>query len=90
MAKQGTSRETGRVSLKAAAQRWLSRPNPAPGASVAEGLRSAAGTILISLRMPVEMLAVLKGFAQRRGVGYQVLLKQWLDDRIREETTKLR
>ena len=31
----------------------------------------------------------MKAFAKREGIGYQVLMKQWLDDRINEERAKL-
>ncbi|MBI2378911.1 MAG: hypothetical protein HYV07_33255 [Deltaproteobacteria bacterium] len=34
------------------------------------------------------MLLVLKKFARREGVGYQVLMKRWLDDRIRAEAKR--
>lgn len=44
----------------------------------------------ISLRLPNHLLAVLKKFAEREGIGYQVLLKRWLDDRIRLERDRLR
>jgi len=40
--------------------------------------------------MPKALLAVLKAFAEREGIGYQVLIKRWLDDRIREERNRLR
>jgi hypothetical protein len=39
----------------------------------------------ISIRLPGRMVAILKQFAQRAGIGYQVLIKQWLDERIRHE-----
>src|SRR5688500_7346216 len=41
--------------------------------------------VAISLRVPGSMLESLKQFAELRGVGYQVLMKRWLDDRIRQE-----
>jgi hypothetical protein len=44
----------------------------------------------ISLRVPEQMLIALKVMARREGVGYQVLLKRWLDDRIREEWRRSR
>ena len=44
----------------------------------------------ISMRVPVQMLEILKGLASRKGIGYQVLIKQWLDDRIRQERADLR
>ena len=31
----------------------------------------------------------MKAFAKREGIGYQVLMKRWLDDRINEERAKL-
>ena len=43
----------------------------------------------ISLRVPTKMLAILREFARREGIGYQVLMKRWLDDRIREERNRL-
>jgi len=44
----------------------------------------------ISIRLPERMLVVLKGFAERQGVGYQRLIKTWLDERIRSEAVALR
>jgi len=43
----------------------------------------------ISIRIPAQMLSILKAFARREGIGYQVLMKRWLDDRIREEREML-
>jgi hypothetical protein len=36
------------------------------------------------------MLAVLKAFAERTGVGYQTLVKQWLHERIQAEAGSAR
>jgi predicted DNA binding CopG/RHH family protein len=44
----------------------------------------------IGIRMPKALLALLKKFAEREGVGYQVLIKRWLDDRVRLERERLR
>jgi hypothetical protein len=44
----------------------------------------------ISIRMPTALLALLKRFAEREGIGYQVLIKRWLDDRVRAERDQLR
>lgn len=44
----------------------------------------------ISLRMPKALLALLKKFAEREGIGYQVLIKRWLDERVRLERERLR
>lgn len=57
--------------------------------SAPEAIPRAAASTTISLRIPTQMLSILKEFAQRQGVGYQVLLKRWLDDRIREEREKI-
>jgi len=35
------------------------------------------------------MLEILKEFAGRSGNGYQVLMKRWLDERIRQEREQL-
>lgn len=45
---------------------------------------------LIDFRVPTDMVTILKEFARRQGIGYKVLMKRWLDDRIREERDKLR
>jgi predicted DNA binding CopG/RHH family protein len=44
----------------------------------------------ISIRMPNALLALLKRFAEREGIGYQVLIKRWLDDRVRAERERMR
>jgi hypothetical protein len=44
----------------------------------------------ISIRLPRQMVAILKEFARRSGIGYQVLMKRWLDERIRQERKRLR
>lgn len=59
---------------------WTGAPEAVPR------VRSCAS---ISLRIPVEMQTIIKAFAKREGVGYQVLMKRWLDDRIRQERDKL-
>jgi hypothetical protein len=35
------------------------------------------------------MVAILKEFARRSGIGYQVLMKKWLDERIVREHDRL-
>ena len=55
---------------------WLDTPEAIPR----EGSSKA-----ISIRIPTQMLAILKAFARREGIGYQVLMKRWLDERIAEE-----
>lgn len=60
---------------------WHDAPEAVPGAATSKS---------ISLRMPHQMLAILKAIARREGVGYQVLLKRWLDERIRQEWNQMR
>src|ERR1700687_5886916 len=50
-----------------------------------EAVPRAGESLAISIRLPRKMVAILKEFARRAGIGYQVLMKRWLDDRIREE-----
>ena len=59
---------------------WLEAP---------EAIPRAGSSTPISLRVPAQMLEILRAFAQREGVGYQVLMKRWLDERIREERDAL-
>ena len=39
----------------------------------------------ISIRIPKIMLAIIKEFAKREDIGYQALMKRWLDEKILEE-----
>jgi hypothetical protein len=36
------------------------------------------------------LVAILKELARRAGIGYQVLIKRWLDERVRDEHERLR
>jgi hypothetical protein len=68
------------------ARRWDSRElTPAGWEDAPDAVPCAKASESISLRLPKAMLAVLKEFARREGIGYQVLMKRWLDDRIRVE-----
>ena len=74
------------AALAAEAAKWGPDRKPEAGwASAPEAVPRASETEAISLRVPEVMLAILKEFAAREGVGYQVLMKRWLDDRIRSE-----
>jgi hypothetical protein len=42
----------------------------------------------ISIRLPKRLLTLLRTLAKRRSIGYQILLKDWLDDRAREEARR--
>ena len=76
VAREASQWDSGAIQSKG----WVDAPEAIP--------RSPASTP-ISLRMPEQMLRILKQFAEREGVGYQVLMKQWLDERIREERERL-
>jgi predicted DNA binding CopG/RHH family protein len=66
------------------------RRTPAGFEDAAAAVPRAQEATAISIRMPNALLAVLKKFAEREGIGYQVLIKRWLDDRVREERDRLR
>jgi predicted DNA binding CopG/RHH family protein len=66
------------------------RLTPAGFEDAADAIPRAREATAISLRMPTALLTVLKKFAEREGIGYQVLIKRWLDDRVREERDRLR
>lgn len=44
----------------------------------------------INIGLPRQMVEILKEFARRFGIGYQVLIKRWLDERIGHERERLR
>ena len=76
--------------LAAEAARWTSRErDPKMWIDSPEAIPRASESVSISLRMPRLMLEILREFARRRGIGYQVLMKRWLDDRIRDERNAL-
>ena len=60
--------------LAAEAARWLVEPS-----------EPDTGSTQMNIRMPNRMLAVIRGFAKRRGCGYQTLIKEWLHERICDE-----
>jgi cation diffusion facilitator CzcD-associated flavoprotein CzcO len=82
---------TPHAQLAAEAAAWDHGPHiPAAFEIADEAVPRAKEATAISLRLPNTQLAVLKKFAEREGTGYQVLLKRWLDDRIRLERDRLR
>lgn len=66
------------------------RRTPAGFEDAADAAPRAREATAISIRMPTALLTVLKKFAEREGIGYQVLIKRWLDDRVCEERDRLR
>ena len=76
--------------LEQEARDWANRiVSPGEWVDSPEAIPNVEGSTAISLRMPNQMLAILKAFAQRERLGYQVLMKRWLDDRIGVERNKL-
>ena len=76
--------------LEREAREWDQRLlTPGDWQDAPEAIPRVGTSTAISLRIPSQTLAILKAFARRERIGYQVLLKRWLDDRIREERDKL-
>lgn len=46
-------------------------------------------SVVTSIRLPRVMVDILMEFAARSGVSYQVLMKRWLDERLRQEQERL-
>lgn len=79
------------ATLAEEASEWDSRRRDLSGFTDAEtAVPREQEATAISIRMPKALLALLKQFAERQGVGYQVLIKRWLDDRVRLERERLR
>lgn len=66
------------------------RRAPTEFEDAADAVPRAQEATAISIRMPNALLSVLKKVAEREGIGYQVLIKRWLDDRIRDERDRIR
>jgi predicted DNA binding CopG/RHH family protein len=73
------------------ARRWAEGELPAEKlVDAPDAVPRAKESVAISIRLPSQMVSILKEFARRAGIGYQVLMKRWLDDRIRRECEKRR
>jgi predicted DNA binding CopG/RHH family protein len=73
------------------ARRWDQREvTPAGWEEAPEAISRAKASMQINIRLPCQMVAILKEFARRSGMGYQVLMKRWLDERIRQERERFR
>jgi hypothetical protein len=82
---------TPHATLAAEAAEWDSRRRTPSGfTNDEEAVPRAHESVAISIRIPKTLLTLLKKFAEREGIGYQVLIKRWLDDRIRLERERLR
>lgn len=82
---------TAHATLAAEAAEWDSRRRTPSGfTDDEEAVPRAHEATAISIRIPQALLALLRKFAEREGIGYQVLIKRWLDDRLRLERERLR
>jgi predicted DNA binding CopG/RHH family protein len=73
------------------ARRWDNREiTPAGWEDAPEAVPRAKESMQINIRLPRQMVEILKEFARRSGIGYQVLMKRWLDERIRQERERFR
>lgn len=72
------------------AERWDKREaTPSDWDDAPDLVPRPAESVAVSIRLPKQLLVLLKEFARRKGIGYQVLMKRWLDDRIRDEYEQL-
>lgn len=72
--------------MAAEAKRWTAGiPQIGPLVEVPEAVPRARESVAISIRLPRELLGIVKEFAAREGIAYQTLIKRWLDDRVRSE-----
>lgn len=84
------SRKASAEDLAAEVQKWESGAfadgtwSDAPEAVVRQ-----SDSVAVSIRFPKQMLEVLRAFAEREKIGYQVIIKRWLDDRIAQEYERL-
>ena len=82
---------TSHADLAAEAAEWDNgRRTPSGFVDADDAAPRAHPATAISLRLPAALLTLLKKFAAREGIGYQVLLKRWLDDRLRIERERMR
>ncbi len=86
-----TEKRLSHEELAEEARRWDAREiTPAGWEDAPEAVLRAKESVPISIRLPCQMVAILKEFARRSGIGYQVLMKRWLDERIRQEREHMR
>lgn len=72
------------------AERWDKREaTPSAWQDAPDLVPRAAESVAVSIRLPKQLLEILREFASRKGIGYQVLIKRWLDERIRAEYGQL-
>jgi hypothetical protein len=64
-----------------APQGWIDSP---------DAVVRARESVSIDLRLPTQLLSLLEEFARREGIGLQVLVNRWLDDRLAHERERRR
>ena len=86
-----TKKRATETELADEARRWDNRElTPKGWEDAPDAVPRAKESVAISLRVPAQMLEILKEFARREGIGYQVLMKRWLDERICSERDRQR
>jgi len=81
-----TEKRMSNEELAEEARRWDGREvTPAGWVDAPEAVPRANESMQINIRLPIKMVEILQEFARRAGIDYQVLMKRWLDDRIRQE-----
>src|SRR5438552_248925 len=86
-----TEKRMSNEELAEEARRWDAREvTPAGWEDAPDAVPRAKESTQINIRLPRQMVEILKEFARRSGIGYQVLMKRWLDERIRQERERFR
>jgi hypothetical protein len=86
-----STRRATDAELAEEARKWDSGElTPAGWIDAPEAIPRIGESTAISIRLPTKLLVLLKEFARREGLGYQVLMKRWLDDRLRVEWQRRR
>lgn len=50
---------------------------------LAKTVNGPKGSTMVSLRMPVDMVAAIKRVAAKKELPYQTLMKQWLREKLK-------
>lgn len=58
--------------------------------SLAEKIKERAKTRALSLRLPQWEIDETKRMAQKKGIGYQILISTWIAEAIRREARQVR
>jgi predicted DNA binding CopG/RHH family protein len=86
-----TERRINEEELAEEARRWDERRvSPVDWEDAPNAVPRAKESVAVSIRLPRQMVEILREFARRTGIGYQVLMKRWLDERIRQERERFR